>query len=130
TPLTTEVLFADGEAGRRVVRIPLVSDDVAEPDKTVNLTLSDPKGCARLGHRSTAVLTIMDDDRPIEAPPTFTVGGTVTGLVGTGLVLLQAVDGSEVSPTNGPFTFGGALASGLPYDVHVASQPVNPLQVC
>jgi uncharacterized delta-60 repeat protein len=130
TPVTTQVLFADGEEGPRLVRIPILVDALAEPDKTVNLTLSDPMGCARLGQRSTAVLTIMDDDRPIETPPTFTVGGTVTGLAGTGLVLLQAVDGSELSPTNGPFVFSGALVTGLPYEVRVATQPVNPLQVC
>src|SRR6185436_13522738 len=123
TPLTTEVLFADGEAGRRVVRIPLVSDDVAEPDKTVNLTLSDPKGCARLGQRATAVLTIMDDDRPIEAPPTFTVGGTVTGLAGTGLLLREAIDGSALAPGNGPFAFARAFTTGAQYDVRVESQP-------
>ena len=130
TPLTTQVLFADGESGQRVVRIPMIANTVAEPDKTVNLSLTNPMGCATLGTRSTAVLTIMDDDRPIELPPAFTVGGTVTGLLGTGLLLRQVIDGSALSPANGPFTFGRSLASGSPYDVRVESQPIDPLQVC
>ena len=35
-----------------------------EPDETVNLTLSQPGGCAALGAQTTAVLTIQDDDEP------------------------------------------------------------------
>ena len=130
TPITTQVLFADGEMGSRAVRIPLVVDADEEPDKTVNLTLSAPGGCATLGDPSTAVLTIMDDDRPI-VTTNFTVGGTVTGLVGTGLALSEIKTGMEVTPTNGPFTFGGAgRPDGFEYEVRVTSQPVNPIQVC
>jgi uncharacterized delta-60 repeat protein len=61
----------------------------------------------------------------------FTIGGTVTGLTGTGLVLLEAKTGMEVTPTNGPFTFGGTgRPDGFDYEVRVMSQPVNPIQVC
>ena len=131
-PVASEVLFADGESGRRAVRIPIIADDISESDKTVNLTLSDPKGCAALGARSTAVLTIMDDDDAIvpPPPPTFTIGGAVTGLAGTGLVLRQETDGSELGPTNGPFTFGRGLVNGVSYDVRVTSQPIDPRQAC
>jgi uncharacterized delta-60 repeat protein len=130
TPVTTQVLFADGEEGSRAVRIPIVTDDVSEPDKTVNLTLSDPNGCAALGAQTTATLTIMDDDRPIVLD-NFSVGGTVTGLVGTGLVLSEIKEGLELSPGNGPFTFGGpGRPTGFDYEVRVTSQPVNPFQVC
>jgi hypothetical protein len=62
-----------------------VQDAIAEPAKTVNLALSDPS-CSPLWARPTSVLTIVDD-RPIVPAPTFTIGGTVTGLEGTGLVL-------------------------------------------
>jgi uncharacterized delta-60 repeat protein len=129
TPLTTHVLFADGEMGSRAVRIPLVADDLAEPDKTVNLTLSNPMGCASLGRRTRAVLTILDDDRGI-VEPTYTVGGTVTGLVGTGLVLNEVVTSDTVSPANGPFAFSYPFSNGSLYNVRVASQPTHPVQLC
>jgi uncharacterized delta-60 repeat protein len=130
SPLTTSVLFADGEEGSRAVRIPILVDDIAESDKTLNLVLSAPMGCASLGVQTSAVLTIMDDDRPIAPPQNFTVGGTVSGLVGTGLVLQEITAGSELTATNGPFTFDRALADGIPYDVRIGTQPINPLQVC
>src|SRR5262249_49374277 len=128
--ISVPVLFADGEEGSRLVRIPLVVDDQAEADETVVLTLSDPRGCAALGAQAQAVLNILDDDRELVAPTTFTVGGTVSGLQGSGLVLLEAISGSQLAPGNGPFVFGIRKSAGQDYDVRVTTQPTNPLQVC
>jgi 6-phosphogluconolactonase (cycloisomerase 2 family) len=60
----------------------------------------------------------------------YTVGGTVSGLAGSGLVL--ADNGTNDTPVakNGPFTFTTALASGSAYSVTVATQPTNPAQTC
>ena len=128
--VNTFVLFADGEEGSRVVDVPLVIDQTAEPDKTLKLTLSDPGGCAALGEQSTATLTIMDDDRPADPGATYSVGGTVTGLLGSGLVLTNL--GEEITPGNGPFVFSNELPGGasIPYNVQVKTQPSNPVQVC
>ena len=64
------------------------------------------------------------------AAPTFTVGGSVSGLVGTGLVL-QNNGGNNLSITgNGTFTFSSAIASGATYTVTVLTQPSNPPQTC
>ena len=62
---------------------------------------------------------------------TFTVGGTVGGLAGSGLVL-SLNGGAQTLPiaANGAFTFPTALPSGSPYAVTVATQPSNPTQVC
>jgi uncharacterized delta-60 repeat protein len=60
---------------------------------------------------------------------TFTIGGTVTGLEGTGLVLHEASN-EDVTPGNGPFTFAVAVPDGSPYTVTVAVQPADPVQVC
>jgi pimeloyl-ACP methyl ester carboxylesterase len=70
--------------------------------------------------------------------PRFTVGGTVTGLVGAGLELELAAEGPPGTPAtttlrrsgNGPFTFSTSLVSGNSYQVRVTQQPTNPVQVC
>src|SRR5262249_15395750 len=125
-----DVRFADGETGTRVVYVPLVYDAVAEPNKTFTVTLSDPTGCAALGAQTTANVTVRDDDRPVVGPPTRTVGGTVSGLAGTGLALENAINGDHVTPGNGPYTFSMGVLDGFDYDVRVASQPTDPVQTC
>jgi len=60
----------------------------------------------------------------------FTIGGTVTGLVGTGLVLRN--NGGDDLPITGtgPFVLATPVPSGRTYDVTVAVQPSQPTQVC
>ncbi len=61
------------------------------------------------------------------ANPTFTVGGTVSGLSGT--VVLQDNGADNLTVTaNGPFTFATGLASGAAYAVTVKTQPAG--QTC
>src|ERR1700690_1919629 len=63
---------------------------------------------------------------PIGGGTTYTVGGTVTGLLGSGLVL-QINGGDNLAFTaNGGFDFGTRLANGASYSVTVATQPSNP----
>ena len=63
-------------------------------------------------------------------PVTYTIGGTVSGLTGTGLVL-QNNGGNNLSVSaNGSFTFTTAIASGNTFKVTVSSQPSNPAQTC
>jgi large repetitive protein len=60
----------------------------------------------------------------------FTIGGTVTGLQGSGLVLRNN-GGDDLTITgNGPFQFPSALASGAVYNVTVRTNPSNPAQSC
>ncbi len=61
---------------------------------------------------------------------TYTVGGAVSGLLGTGLVLrINGVSNLAVS-SNGAFNLGGAMASGTAYSVAVINQPSAPTQTC
>ena len=60
---------------------------------------------------------------------TFTVGGTVTGLAGTGLVLHNGTENLPIS-ANGAFTFLTRVASGGSYAVTVTAQPTGPSQTC
>jgi sugar lactone lactonase YvrE len=60
----------------------------------------------------------------------FTIGGTVTGLAGAGLVL-QNNGGDDLSITaDGTFTFATAIDSGASYTVTALSQPSGPTQTC
>ena len=56
------MFFADGDTQPRVVEIPIVEDSLAEGNETVELELSQPGGCVRIGAQDTAILTIVDDD--------------------------------------------------------------------
>jgi len=63
------------------------------------------------------------------ATRSFTVGGTVSGLAGTGLVLRTGTQSLSIS-ANGPFTFPTPIASGGSYSVTVTTQPSGPTQTC
>jgi 6-phosphogluconolactonase (cycloisomerase 2 family) len=60
---------------------------------------------------------------------TFAVGGSVSGLVGTGLVLRSNGTNLPVS-ANGAFAFPSPLPSGSNYSVTIFTQPVSPRQTC
>jgi hypothetical protein len=55
--------FHDGEVSK-TFSVSILDDSVAEVEKTVKLSLSNPRGGAVLGTPSTAILTIDDNDRP------------------------------------------------------------------
>jgi len=61
---------------------------------------------------------------------TFTVGGTVTGLQGTGLVLQNNGADALAIVSNGSFTFPTGLLSDRNYEVTVLTQPSQPPQDC
>jgi hypothetical protein len=60
----------------------------------------------------------------------FSIGGTVTGLFGSGLVLQN--NGGDDLPVaaDGDFTFAAKVDAGQPYDVSVLTQPSSPEQTC
>src|SRR5450631_1311915 len=60
----------------------------------------------------------------------YTVGGVVTGLSGSGLVLQNNAGGDIAVSAPGAFTFAGVLSSGAPYSVTVAVEPSAPAQDC
>jgi large repetitive protein len=62
-------------------------------------------------------------------PKPSTVGGTVSGLAGSGLVV--SINGIQLPiSANGAFAFTGTIPSGKTYTVAVAMQPVSPAQTC
>ena len=64
------------------------------------------------------------------ATNTYTVGGTVSGLVGSGLVLRN--NGGDDLPVSadGAVSFATPVASGATYGVTVFTQPTTPAQTC
>jgi hypothetical protein len=66
---------------------------------------------------------------------TFTTGGNVTNLLGTGLVLKNTINGITLdffapNPFAASYAFPATLGSGDTFDVTIQSQPVNPVQSC
>jgi hypothetical protein len=62
----------------------------------------------------------------------YTIGGSVINLVGTGGGLQLQDNGTDILPVNanGSFTFSTTLLSGTAYSVTVYQQPSSPAQVC
>lgn len=60
----------------------------------------------------------------------LSVGGTVTGLLGAGLVLQNNQGDDLLIEGNGPFRFPTMLLDGSEYEVSVLTEPSNPSQVC
>ena len=61
----------------------------------------------------------------------YTLGGTITGLAGSGLVL-QNNGGNDltVAAAATSFAFAGTITAGSAYNVTVKTQPTNPAQTC
>ena len=63
--------------------------------------------------------------------PIVTLGGSVSGLSGSGLLLVETTSGATASPAaDGSFTFSGDFASATSYTVAISSQPTGPHQTC
>jgi hypothetical protein len=62
--------------------------------------------------------------------PTHTVGGTVSGLAGSGLVLRNSGGDDLHVSADGAFAFATAVTSGTAYAVTIAAQPTLPTQNC
>jgi 6-phosphogluconolactonase len=63
-------------------------------------------------------------------PIQYTVGGTVSGLSGSGLLLQLNGAGNTNVVLNGPFKVGAPLPPGSAYSVTIATQPTFPAQTC
>lgn len=61
---------------------------------------------------------------------TFSVGGSVSGLTGSGLAISNNGTGELIIDADGSFAFDDELADGETYDVDVVAQPTAPDNVC
>jgi hypothetical protein len=63
-------------------------------------------------------------------PDTFTIGGSVSGLFGTGLVLQNNGEDDLTINSDGSFTFPTAVDDGSVYTISVLTQPDGPDEIC
>lgn len=92
--------------------------------------MKSPSGIA-IDKRGNVFVSDRDNHRVRVISPAYTVGGTVVGLAGSGLVL-GLNTGAQTLPisANGSFAFATALANGANYAVVVQTQPSAPAQAC
>jgi hypothetical protein len=91
---------------------------------------SPAQTCTISGGRGTVAGGSVGTVEVVCSTPSFTLGGTVSGLQGTGLALTDGA-GDELAVTgNGMFVFGHPLTSGTAFTVSVKTQPTGPMQTC
>jgi len=89
-----------------------------------NCSVSNASGTVGSANVTDVAVTCVAAEPPAPPPPnTYLVGGMVSGLAGSGLVLSN--NGSEdlAIAGNGAFSFAARVATGMPYAVTVATQP-------
>ncbi len=79
---------------------------------------------------ATATVTSVLVTCTTNAVPTYSIGGTVSGLSGSGLVLEDNSSDDLPVTANGVFTFATKISAGGTYIVTVKTQPSNPIQTC
>ena len=78
-----------------------------------------------------ALLFAACGDNYDEAPPySFTLSGSVTGYVGSGLVLTDGARMLTLSSNATSYAFATVFHLGDPYAVTVKTQPTGPVQNC
>ncbi len=119
----------DGQQATGTIAVPagaLTGNTRMRVIKKFSSTVAYPAACNTAGFGQAEDYTVT----VAAGGPTYTVGGNVSGLSGTGLVL--KLNGSTSLPVsaNGAFTFAGGLPSGTAYAVTVGTQPSGPVQSC
>lgn len=120
--VNTNVVFADGETNKTVF-VPVFDNSVADGDRTVLLTLSNPSGGATLGVPVNATLTILDDEISVAfASPVFVVnedGGNAT-------LSVRRLGGTNSVSTVRYSTTNGTATAGLDYSPTSGTLNFNP----
>lgn len=88
----------------------------------------DADNCTVSGGSGTVGSADVNDVQVTCASAAFTVGGTISGLTGNGLVLANGSDTTNPEPGATAFTFPGKLASAATFAVTIATQPAG--QTC
>lgn len=90
----------------------------------------DDAGAPDTGARDTGAPDTGAPDTDAGPAAMFTVGGSVTGLEGDGLVLENNGDTVAISKSSASFVFPKKVAKGATFDVKAKTQPSGPAQTC
>ena len=116
-------LIANGAftfAARVAVASPYAVSVLTQP---AGQTCTVAQGAGTVGNAAVANVAVSCQTN---APSTFTIGGSLTGLGSGSNVVLQNRGGSNLTlNTNGSFTFANAATTGTPYAVTVLTQPAG-----
>jgi uncharacterized repeat protein (TIGR01451 family) len=105
---------------------------------TLTGTVSNSEAVASAGFTNTATITATGEisfanntgSAGVTVQPLLLVGGTLSGLAGSGLAVQNNGGDNLALTANGIFTFATPLINGSAYSVTVLTQPVNPPQSC
>jgi surface-anchored protein len=123
TATSGTLTFLNGET-TKTFTVLLASDGEAEGPETVNLTLSEAGGGAKLGVQTAAVLTILDDPTSPPPPPPPPPAG---GLQGGGFEAPDlAAGGFEYAPTGTPWAFAGMAGVAADGSGFTSGNPAAP----
>ena len=148
-------LFDDGDTGFNDLEEPFVDTDESNTftagDAIIDVvSTTDPFGTNKLHDLADGFfngagcthsflcsprqsITVFDDVTMsifANVPLSRTIGGSVTGLTGSGLVLQNNLGDDYAVAANGPYTFATPIIDGSTYNVSVLTQPTTPAQVC
>ncbi|MCI0432100.1 MAG: hypothetical protein L0271_00430 [Gemmatimonadetes bacterium] len=129
TPVSRRIVFHDGDDVPRAIPLSIVDDTVEGGDRTIAVHVAGDGACAQIGSQDTSMVTIVDDEQ-VEEEEFFSVGGTVTGLQGSGLVIREVITSNDLTPGNGAFEFPYNFSDADAYEVRIITQPSNPIQTC
>jgi len=124
TAQSNTLTFAPGDTSK-TFQVPIIQDSLDEADETVNLALSNVSTNASLGTPSNAVLTILDDDNPVQVKfdsSTYTVAESAGSKQIT--VQLSAAAGKEVKINY--TTSDGSAEAGLDYTTNFGTLTFAP----
>lgn len=88
------------------------------------------QNCVVTGGAATVTANVTNVQVSCTNVATYTIGGTVSNLIGTGLVLQNNGADNLVVTANGAFTFATQIATGSKYKVTVLTQPTKPSETC
>jgi Tol biopolymer transport system component len=99
--------FAPGET-EKLLSVQIINDEVTDPDETVTLTLSAPTGNSILGARSSATLTITDDDPHLFL---FSASEYAVSEAGFSLLVTVTVSGTTTVPVSVAYSTSDGTAN-------------------
>ncbi|MFN6133536.1 MAG: Calx-beta domain-containing protein, partial [Synechococcaceae cyanobacterium] len=113
SPIT--VSFADGETVKTVA-LPIVNDNQFEADETINASLSNPSGGVSLGAQSTAIIRILNDDRPQPGTVSFSRDTYQVSEAGVASLTLVRTGGTDGEISVNLSSLDGSATAGQDYD--------------